>query len=75
MINGNEQMWLNRHEANMGRTRGLHEEQRVTQEAGISVGFSLNQVQSRLAPCSDRALKRLIRKAKEKEINIKTGRK
>lgn len=60
MINGNELQWLERCEANMGRTRGLHEEQKVTQEQGITVGFSLNQVQCSLAPSSDEALKREI---------------
>ena len=64
-MNGNERMWLDRHEANMGRTRGLHEEQKVTQEQGITVGFSLNQVQCGLAPSSDEALEREIALAKK----------
>lgn len=86
-MTGTEQMWLNRHEANMGRTKGLHEEQKVTQEQGITVGFSLNHVQCSLAPCSDDALKReveiakkisgrkALQRARRTNTNIKTGRK
>ena len=84
-MNGIEEMWLDRHETNMGRTKGLHEEQKVTQEQGITVGFSLNHVQCNLAPSSDEALKREVQIAKKisgrraiqkaRRTTIKIGRK
>lgn len=75
MINGNEMSWLDNHEANMGRTRGLHEEQRVTQEQGIRTGFSLNQVQCNLAPSSTNAIMREVEAARKREKQILEERK
>ena len=58
---------------NLGRTIGLVEEQKASQEAGISIGFGKRGIECHLPPSDNRALRRLIKRySKSKKENTKT---
>ena len=71
-MNDTDNPYLQRQIDNLGRTIGLHEEQRASQEQGIRIGFRA-ELEPRLPPSDDAAMKRLIKRVQRKQRTIKVG--
>lgn len=62
-----DNLFLQRLNDNLGRTVGLIEEQKASQEAGIRIGFGQRSIECHLPPSDDAAILRLIKRHSKKQ--------